>query len=49
MNSNEDVYKEHKDKKKKYECKTGPFEGFFVSSLEFCDKKHKVEDRKNHR
>ena len=21
---------------KKYECRTGPFEGFFVSSVEFC-------------
>ena len=21
---------------KKYECRTGPFQGFFVSSLEFC-------------
>ena len=24
---------------KKYECRTGPFEGFFVSSVEFCDAK----------
>ena len=23
---------------KKYECRTGPFEGFFVSSVEFCKK-----------
>ena len=22
----------------KYECRTGPFEGFFVSSVEFCKK-----------
>ncbi len=29
---------------KKYECRTGPFEGFFVSSVEFC--KHvKFHDR----
>jgi len=21
---------------KKYECRTGPFEGFFVGSVEFC-------------
>ena len=21
----------------KYECRTGPFEGFFVSSVEFCN------------
>ena len=49
MNSNEDVSKEQKDKIKSYECRTGPFEGFFVGSVEFCDAKHKVEDRKNHR
>ena len=31
---------------KKYECRTGPFEGFFVSSVEFC--KHiKFDDRKD--
>ena len=35
-------------KENKYECKTGPFEGFFVSSVEFC--KHvKFDDRKDHR
>jgi hypothetical protein len=29
---------------KKYECRTGPFEGFFVSSVEFC--KHvKFDDK----
>src|SRR6187431_2034839 len=31
---------------KPYECRTGPFEGFFVSSVEFC--KHiKFDDRKD--
>jgi len=29
---------------KPYECRTGPFEGFFVSSVEFCDAKHKFKD-----
>jgi hypothetical protein len=30
----------------KYECRTGPFEGFFVSSVEFC--KHvKFDDKKD--
>ena len=30
----------------KYECRTGPFEGFFVSSVEFC--KHlKFDDKDN--
>ena len=33
---------------KPYECRTGPFEGFFVSSVEFC--KHiKFDDRKDSR
>ena len=34
---------------KPYECRTGPFEGFFVSSVEFCDAKHKFDDRKDHK
>jgi hypothetical protein len=29
---------------KKYECRTGPFEGFFVSSVEFC-KHGKFDDK----
>ena len=29
---------------KKYECRTGPFEGFFVSSVEFCKFKKFDED-----
>ena len=33
-----------KDKINKYECRTGPFEGFFVSSVEFCDAKNKFND-----
>jgi hypothetical protein len=34
---------------KKYECRTGSFEGFFVSSVEFCkfDKFDKDDDRKD--
>ena len=32
-------YSDYKTKDKKYECRTGPFEGFFVSSVEFCDVK----------
>ena len=36
---------------KKYECRTGPFEGFFVSSVEFCKhgKFDKDNDRKDNR
>jgi hypothetical protein len=46
-------YSEYPKDDKKYECRTGPFEGFFVSSVEFCDAKHKFkkddrrEDREN--
>src|SRR5688500_18805678 len=49
-----DIYKENSyysqypTDDKKYECRTGPFEGFFVSSVEFC--KHvKFDDRKDNR
>ena len=40
-------YSQYPTDDKKYECRTGPFEGFFVSSVEFC--KHvKFDDRKGH-
>ncbi len=29
-------YSKYPTDDKKYECRTGPFEGFFVSSVEFC-------------
>ena len=32
-------YSKYPTNDKKYECRTGPFEGFFVSSVEFCDAK----------
>ena len=44
MDSYGDGYNDHKDKINKYECRTGPFEGFFVSSVEFCDAKNKFND-----
>src|SRR5687767_2919177 len=56
---NDNYYEERKYSKyptddKKYECRTGPFEGFFVSSVEFCkhvkfdDKDRKdIRDRDN--
>jgi len=41
-------YSQYPTDDKKYECRTGQFEGFFVSSVEFC--KHvKFDDRKDHR
>ena len=33
---NSKYYKDYHDKINKYECRTGSFEGFFVSSPEFC-------------
>ena len=41
MDSYGDRNNDHKDKIKEYECRTGQFEGFLVSSVEFCDAKHK--------
>ena len=43
-------YSDYKTKDKKYECRTGPFEGFFVGSVEFCDPKNKkFDDKKGQR
>jgi hypothetical protein len=40
-------YSQYPTDDKKYECRTGPFEGFFVGSVEFC--KHvKFDDKKDH-
>ncbi|HZL23798.1 MAG TPA: hypothetical protein VFC05_10770 [Nitrososphaeraceae archaeon] len=40
------TYSKYPTEENKYECRTGPFEGFFVSSVEFC--KHiKFDDRKD--
>ena len=50
MDSYGDRDKKDNDKVLDYDCRTGPFEGFFVSSVEFCDAKHKkFDDRNNHR
>ena len=38
-------YSQYPTDDKKYECRTGPFEGFFVSSVEFC--KHIKFDEKD--
>jgi hypothetical protein len=45
-------YSQYPTGDKKYECRTGPFEGFFVSSVEFCkhikfDKDDNRKDRDN--
>jgi hypothetical protein len=41
------LYSKYPTDNKKYECRTGPFEGFFVSSVEFC--KHIKFDKDNDR
>jgi hypothetical protein len=43
----DDSYSQYPTDDKKYECRTGPFEGFFVSSVEFC--KHLKFDKKDDR
>jgi hypothetical protein len=40
-------YSQYPTDDKKYECRTGPFEGFFVSSVEF--RKHLKFDKDNDR
>jgi Collagen triple helix repeat (20 copies) len=47
-NNNYDSYSKYPTNDKKYECRTGPFEGFFVSSVEFC-KQVKFDDNKKDR
>src|SRR5687768_16083166 len=42
----DDSYSKYPNDNKKYECRTGPFEGFFVSSVEFC-KHAKFNDNDN--
>ena len=41
-------YSQYPTEDKKYECQTGPFEGFFVSSVEFC-LAHSFDDHKKDR
>jgi hypothetical protein len=43
----QEMYSEYPTDENKYECQTGPFEGFFVSSVEFCKPiKFDKDDRK---
>ena len=41
----DDSYSTYQTDDKKYECRTGPLEGFFVSSVEFCKIKFNDKDR----
>jgi len=43
---NNNYYSQYLTDDKKYDCRTGPFEGFFVSSVEFC-KQGKFDDKKD--
>ena len=43
-NGDNSFYSQYPTDDKKYECRTGPFEGFFVSSVEFC-KFNKFDDK----
>ena len=48
--SSDSYYSQDPTDDKKYECRTGPFEGFFVSSVEFCKFKFDKDDNsKNNR
>ena len=42
-------YSQYPTDDKKYECRTGPFEGFFVSSVEFCKHVKFDDNKRNHR
>jgi hypothetical protein len=44
----DDMYSTYPTDDNKYECRTGPLEGFFVSSVEFC-KFNKFDDKKDDR
>ena len=45
-----DSYSKYPTEDNKYECRTGPLEGFFVSSVEFCKHvKFDDKDRKDNR
>ena len=44
-----DNYSKYPTDDKKYECRTGPFEGFFVGSVEFCKFKFDDKGRKDNR
>ena len=39
------MYSKYPTEVNKYECRTGPFEGFFVSSVEFCKVKFDKDDQ----
>jgi Collagen triple helix repeat (20 copies) len=44
-NYDDNGYSKYPTEENKYECQKGPFEGFFVSSVEFCKFKFDKDDR----
>ncbi len=48
-NYDDNSYSKYPTDNNKYECQTGPLEGFFVSSVEFCKFKFDKDDRKDNR
>jgi hypothetical protein len=45
----DDMYSKYPTEENKYECRTGPLEGFFVSSVEFCKHVKFDDNRKDNR
>jgi hypothetical protein len=45
----DDMYSKYPTEENKYECRTGPAEGFFVSSVEFCKHLKFDDDRQDQR
>jgi hypothetical protein len=48
-NYGDSSYSKYPTDDNKYECRTGPLEGFFVSSVEFCKHVKSNDDRKDNR
>ena len=46
-NHDNERYSSYPTELNKYECRKGPFEGFFVSSVEFCKPNHSTTDNGN--
>src|SRR6187551_2294168 len=42
-------YSKYPTDNNKYQCRTGPFEGFFVSSVEFCKHVKFDDNKRDHR
>ena len=48
-NYGDSSYSQYPTDDKKYECRTGPFEGFFVGSVEFCKHIKSDDNKRDHR